>query len=278
MSVSRIKTVVIAALVLINIFFLTVIVIDTVADARSERQAIENVCAVLRTGGIIISPSDARADSSLRTMRTTRGDEAEAVIVDAVLGPTDTTIQGARHSYDNAESGTAVFSSGGDFEILVNNGVITKRNGAVRTVQRLLRKMRLEASELRLTGEQGRESVTATSSYKGASIINCVIEFVFSDENLVAVRGKYVSGIELADDGTGMANVSTALLGFLAAVRNDEREDVACTRIFNVETGYLHHTVGPFGEGEITPVWLITTDMGRYIIDDASGEIQLLAQ
>ena len=278
MSVSRIKTVVIAALVLINVFFLAVIVIDNVADASSERQAIENVCAVLRTGGITISPGDARANSSLRTMRTTRGDEAEAAIVAAVLGPTGTTIQGARHSYENSESGTAVFSSGGDFEILVNNGVITKRNGAVRTVQRLLRKMRLEASELSLSGEPGKERVTATSSYRGASIINCLIEFVFSGESLVAVRGKYVSGIELAEGGGGMTHVSTALLGFLTAVMNDEREDVSCARIFNVETGYLHHAVGPFGEGEIAPVWLITTDMGRYIIDDASGEIQLLAQ
>ena len=273
MGGSRIKSLVIAALALINIFFLTVIVIDTVADARNERQTIENVCVVLRSGGIEINPDDVRADSSLRAMRTARGDAAEEAIARAILGKTEMTVQGVIHIYENLEKGIAEFYSGGDFEINVSAGEIRALNGAVRTVQRLLRDMKLETSEITQSGDEGSETVVAVSSYKKSSIINCTIEFVFAGEYLETVKGRYVTDIELIEDGARISHVGTALLGFLAAVRNEEREDVVCTYISGVETGFQHHVVGSFGEGVITPVWLITTDMGRYIIVDATGEI-----
>ena len=277
MSVSRIKTLVLAVLALVNIFFLVLIISDTVADARSERQATQNVCSVLQAGGIIIDPDNVRADNSLRPMKTARGNEAEATIAGAVLGPTVTTVRGVIYEYENAQNGIAVFYSGGDFEININPGVITNTSGTVRVVQRLLRDMKIATSEIVLTGEPGSETVTVLSAYKGVGILNCAIEFVFAGESLESIRGRYVAGPELVEDGAGMSHVSTALLGFLAAVRNEEREDVVCARILNVETGYRHHVVGSFGEGVIMPVWLLTTDTGKYVIDDASGEIQLIA-
>jgi len=56
MSISKVKTIALALLVLINIIFLSVIVIDTLADSRSERAALDNVSAVMRAGGINIDP------------------------------------------------------------------------------------------------------------------------------------------------------------------------------------------------------------------------------
>jgi hypothetical protein len=269
-----IKTVVIAALVLVNVFFLAVIIIDTVADARSEREAIENVCTVLRSGGIMISPESIRTGSTLRTMRTAREYGAEAAIARAVLGPTEMTVAGVIYHYESAERGIAVFFSGGDFEIHVNEGVITNTGGTLRTVRRLLRDMGLETSELRSTESPGGETVTAVSAFRGASIINCTIEFYFTGASLETVRGRYVAGAEPAEDSFGISQVGTALIGFLAAVRNDAREDIVCTHILSVEAGFQHHVVGSFGEGVIAPVWLITTDAGLFIVDGATGEIQ----
>ena len=274
MSSSGIRTLVIAALLFINVIFLTVIIIDTVADARSERLAIENVSSVLQAGGIMIEPDSIRAGGSLRTMRTVRGDEAEAAIARAVLGPTDMSIHGMIHSYENEERGIADFYSGGDFVIRVNEGVITNGSGTQRVVQRLLRDMRLEASQISITAGPAGESATATGAYRGVSIFNCTIEFVFNGENLELVRGRYVTGVESAEDGIGISQVGTVLLSFLAEVRNVERDDIACTRIYRVEAGYQHYVVGAFGEGVLVPVWLIETDMGLYIINETSGEIQ----
>jgi len=279
MSSSRIKTVVIAALVLINVFFLAFIIRDAAADARNEREAIENVCAIFKAQGIMISPEDVRTGGTIRTMKTSRVLETEEVIAQAILGPTVISDQGVIYLYENAERGSAEFASAGDFNIRLKEGVITNANGTLRTVEELLRDMGLESAGMTVTFDQERgiETVTVPGAYREARIFNCSIEFVFSDGNLQIVRGRLVAGIEPAEDDVVISHFSTALLGFLAEVRREEREDVTATRIYAVEPGYRHRVAGSFGEGVLAPAWLISTDAGSYIIDDATGEIWLLA-
>ena len=273
MSGSRIKTLVIAALVLLNLFFLTVIIIDAAADSQNERQAIINVCAVLRGGGLEINPENIKADNSLRIMRTTRADIAEETIVRAILGPTDMTVSGVIHLYENPERGTAEFYSGGDFEIKLIAGLPVGEQGFVGFVRDLLKKMALEVSDIIPGDQPGGGTVTAVSSYRGISIINCTIEFIFSDNVLQTVKGRYVTVVEPLEDSASLSHVGTALLSFLTAVRSDEREDVVCSRIDSVVAGYQHHVVGTFGEDVIIPVWIVMTDAGRYIVVDSTGEV-----
>lgn len=272
MSGSKIRSMTITALVLINVVFLTVIVIGAVEDARSERQAIENACFMLRGGGIEVDPDSIRVNSELRTMRTVRGDEAEAAIARALLGEAEMTDLGVIFLYESADSGTAEFFSAGDFEVLLNEGVITNNGGPLRTVQRLLRDMKLETAAPVLSGEPGYETVTAVSAFRGANIFNSLIEFVFNGESLETVSGRYAAGFEVAEGGAVMSSASTALLSFLAAVQNEEIE---CSRIYDVEAGY-QHLAGLLGESVISPAWLVTADSGQYIVDDATGEVRAL--
>jgi len=277
MSTSRVKTLVIAALALINILFLAVIIRDSYADARIDRLAIENVCDVLRSCGITIDPDNVKAGGAIRTMRTSRDDEAEAAIAGAVLGPTDMTDQGGGiYRYNNEKGGVAEFYSAGDFSIRADDGVVIRSGGALRSVQALIKDMKLEAVILDVTGSQGSETVKAVSVYRGTSIFNCAIEFQFRDGKLRTIIGRYVTGISPAEDGSVISQAGTALLGFLSATMDNDREDIECTIIYKVEAGYQHSVVGSFGEGVIDPAWLITTDTGRYIIDDTNGEIRAL--
>jgi len=277
MSNSRIKTIVIAALVLINAFFLTFIVIDAAARARENRGAIENVCAILSAGGIMISPDDVMTGGEIRTMRTSRVLEAEEVIANALLGQTEKTDQGVIYRYENAERGVAEFASAGDFDIRMRDGVILNTDGTLITVERLLRDMKLESAGLTVSfdPQNGSEMVGVTSAYKESRIFNCTIEFVFSNNSLQTVKGRFIAGVEPAESGAGISHASTALLDFLAEVRREEREDVTASNIYSVEPGYRHRVVSSFGEGVLDPAWLITTDSGNYLIDDATGEILL---
>jgi len=274
MSISRLKTAAIVALALINAFFLTVIIIDRAAVARSERQAIEDACAVLRAGGITIYPENIFPVGAIRTMRTAREAEAEAMIAQAVLESAEITDQSVIYIYENAQRGTAEFASGGNFEIQLYEGVITNAGGTIRTVERLLENMGIEISNLVYAGGQETESVTVVCAYKGASIFNCTIEFTFRGDSLETVKGRYVTGFEAIAGDTEISSVGTALLGFLAEVR---RGTLDCSRIDRIEAGYRHSVVGSFGEGSIDPVWLVITDSGRYIIDDATGAIAPVA-
>ena len=270
MSFARIKSLIIVILLCFNLFFLAVIVIDSFADARSERQAVANACTVLSHRGISIDPETVRTAGAIRTMRTARDLSAEALIAGVVLGDTVISDRGAIYSYESEGRGVAEFSSGGKFEMHLSDGVVTISGSAEKTVQKLLRAMKIETSALSSSSERGSETLIAVCSYKGVSIFNCTIGFTFVGEDLKSIDGKYVSGIETAEDGAEVSTAGTVLLGFMASVLKGDRE---CSRIESVEAGYQSYLAGPFGDGFIAPAWLIVTDTGRYIIDDASGEI-----
>jgi len=270
MGASRVKTIAIVVLLLINIFFGTVILIDKADDSYGERQAIEHACAVMRSGGISIEPDAVITNNTIRRMRATRVDESEARIAQAVLGQTVMTDLGVIYRYENEQRGTAEFYSAGDFEIRFNEGVIPNENGTLRTVQEFLRDMGLETASQTVSISQEREIVTVVEAYKGASIFNCTIEFMFVEGYLQTIIGRYVTGVEPVEDSAKMMQAGTALLGFLAWVRNG---NAVCTQIDKVEAGYQHRILGSFGEDVIVPAWLITTDTVRYIIDDGTGEI-----
>jgi len=272
---SRIKTIVIAMLALINAFFLTLVIIDAVAEAHTERQTLENICAIMHKGGIEVRPEGIGAVGAIRTMRTARVLEVEEGIARAFLGPTAMADQGVIYLYENAERGAAVFASAGDFEIRMVDGAITDEGSPTSTVNGLLKGMGLETSAPATPVELDGDAimVTVVGTYRGASIFNCLIEFVFEGGSLQVVRGRYVAGVEPAEGGAEISRVETALLGFLAAVRNEEKEFVDCSRIYSVEAGYRQRVSGSFGEGFIAPAWMITTDNGRFLMDDATWEI-----
>lgn len=266
MSVARIKTVTIAILLFINVFFLAVIIRDTVADARGERQALADVCTVLSNSGISLDPENIKTAGAIKMMRTARSLDSEATIARAVLGDAEVT-EGAIYRYVSEGRGTAEFSSAGNFEIQLSAGTFTDSGNAVKAVKKLLRSMKIETSEIL---ETDGDTVAAVCAYGGVSIFNCTIEFTFSGGSLVTIVGKNITGVEAADNTMSISTPGTVLLGFLASVLEG---DVVCTSIEGIEAGYQHHIAGSFGEGVISPAWLINTDSGRYIVDDASGEI-----
>ena len=272
MSKARLKTLVIALLVLLNLFFLAIIITDNAKDAQSRRQAVENVCELLRLGGISIEPEVIREFSPLTEMKTTRDTDAEALFASVTLGETEITDQGVIYIYENSERGRAEFYSAGDFVMRINEGVVTSTNDRdkIKTVRNLLRDMKLEASQIVSAYEADREIVSVRCSYGKASIFNCSVEFVFNGDNLEVIKGRYITGILNTESGETLSSPGTALLGLLRAVK---RGEVSCESVKSVEAGYYYLIAGSFGEGSIIPAWLITTDIGSFIYNERTGEI-----
>lgn len=272
MSVSRIKNLAIAALCLINGFFLAFIITNSSIEARNERQTLENIAAILLEGGITINPEDIHTRGDLRTMRTMRSIETETAIAQAILGQTMMTEDGGMIYTYSSDRGVAVFFSAGFFEINLYENVITNAAGTMRTVERLLRDMEIETSRLNLTGRPGNETVSAVGAYRGASVFNGTIDFVFIDGSLRRIEGTHITGVEDVEDGMMISSVSTVLLDFLTWARKGETES---TRIYKVEAGFFYREAGR-GEGVLIPTWLIAADNGRqYLIDDSTGDIWL---
>ena len=258
-------------LLLINAFFVVIIMMDNNAVAREEWQAILRVCEILQSNGIAIDPENIVRAASISAMRTTRGIELEAAIAGLFLGDAKMTDQGVIYLFENPDKGTAEFYSAGDFEIRLHDGVITYDASAVRTVGELLRSMEYEKLAFDISFDEESDCVRVVSLYDNAKIFNSTIEFAFSGNSLQTVKGRYVTGIVPIVQGEQISNVSTALLEFLSAT---VRGDIDCYEITMVESGYQHSVVGSFGDGVMAPVWMITTDAGRYIVDSAAKEVR----
>jgi hypothetical protein len=273
LGISKIKTIVIVALVLINLLFLSLIIIDSITVSRNLREEIELASAVLIAEGIDISPNSIRVDNSIRAMRTSRDSEAELRIAQAVLGDVNVINQGLIFRYESEQNGVAMFYSAGDFEILLNEGTVGNAGGAVRVVENILREMDIVTVGMTTTNTPTGEVVTVTGAYRDGAIFNNTIEFSFGENGLEGIRGRYVSGFEPIEDGTTISSIGTVMLGFLSKVINGESDT---TMIASVEAGFQFRPSGAIGEGIIVPAWLIITDTGHYLTDCETGEMRLL--
>ena len=273
MGLSKIKTIVIVTLALTNLFFLSLIIFDSVTESRNLRQEIELASAVLLAEGISINPDNIRVDNSIRAMRTSRDFEAEFRIAQAVLGYVNVIDQGLIFRYESVENGVAMFYSAGDFEILLNEGAMDSSAGPLRVVENILRDMEIETVGMVRADTPLGEVITVTGAYRNGAIFNNTIEFLFGVNGLEEIRGRYVSGFEPIDDGTAISSIGTVLLRFLSKVTSGES---GSTVIESVEAGYQFRPSGAIGEGIVVPAWLIITDTGRYLTDCETGEMRLL--
>ena len=268
MSVSKIKSLVIAALCLINIAFAVVIVRDNMVDALYERQLMDNAVAILEMHGISVDLDRVITHGALRTMRTARSQETEERIARAVLGSVTVTAQGGGIYLYESAVGAATFFGDGAFDIRIQESSPADAGGTVETVQRLLHDMGIETTAEFMRPDA--QTIVVFDVYRGVSIFNSTIQFVFDEESrLLSITGRYITGIEPAAGGAEISSAATALLDFLAAVRRGGFESA---RIYRVEAGYQYNA----GEGVLVPAWLIEADIGIYIIDDITGDVYVL--
>ncbi|MDR1065004.1 MAG: hypothetical protein LBL25_01375, partial [Oscillospiraceae bacterium] len=267
MSTSKIKNIVIAVLVFINVFFLSAVLVSRVGEASGRRRVIDDLRTVLENAGVALEDGAIASLESLRPMSTERDAYGEAYLARAVLGDCSPSQDGGANSVYTGERGTAEFNARGEFRIELTEPYAA-RGGARAEAKRLLREMGLDASDPALSVNGDTETASAVCEYKGAPTFNCVVSFEFEGGLLLRVTGRRPSGVKEAPPGT-LRELPTALLEFLAFVRGG---GIDCSRILSVEAGY-RLTVSAFGDGTLSPGWLVTTDAGGFFINSPTGEI-----
>ena len=271
MAWSKIKTIIIVILLILNLFLLCLVSFLQIRSARYEASALTETIAILARNGIqtekgVLPSTLARASCSL-----TRDTEREAQVASLLLGDdTAFSSSGGLHLY-TSEAGSANFRSNGEFSVtlsLSSAGYDSYRDHA----EHLLQTLGVESWYLTQTGN----TVTATQCLDGMPVFSST-GIVFSyqeDGTLATILGRIFLGKIAADSELPDAiSVSTALLAFLDyAVENGD----VCRSIDGMVPGYLIAALSdPI---RLTPVWVITTDTADYYLDPATGEVTRLTQ
>ena len=271
MEWSRIKTIVIIMLFLVNIVMAAFVLYRGNAAETLRDDAKENIVDIFKRNGISIEKSAIPDDGVIYELKTERNLESEAKIAELFLGTTVREDQGGNIFYYQSSDGWAKFRGNGDFEIELGGGGIISDGDYKELVYALLKQMDFTADSK--TTEISTDGITVFRVYQntnGNRIFNCLAEFEFENGRLVKVSGKRLTGVLLSGGGEGSMNAMTALMSFL---NNLNEGGEVCSEVRAVEIGY-YAELPASGVLSLIPTWKITADTGEYHINALTGEME----
>lgn len=269
MSTSKIKNIVIAVLIFINLFFLAVLTISSAGEAAEHHRILDDLRMVFTENGIGLPESLPGSLLSMKTLETERDAFGEASAARAVLGDCSPSGEGGANSVYTGARGTAEFNARGELKIELTEPYTPRGGSAAAVAKRLLRDMGIDAAAPTIHENDEITTAVAVCEYKGVPMFNCSVSFEFNKAGaLLRVTGRRPTGIKEAPQDR-LRDLPTALLGFLTFTRAGGAD---CTELISVAAAY-RLTVSAFGDGTLSPGWLITTDAGVYFIDALMGEI-----
>lgn len=271
MEGTKIKNLVIIALIFINVFFLIVVLSDHITDRVVYRQEMRDIQSLMEQNGIEIDINEISNDTELIQYHTQRMNDKEAEIAYIFLGETTIEDKGGNIYKYSGESGFATFRSSGEFEIELNNSGIYLDNNVNTMVKRLSKDLGVVAENFQILNENENILITVTCSSAGKLVFNCQISYVFTDDHLVKIVGRRFDYIEQDQVNTEILTAATALMRFLTYV---DEVDYACSKIVSIQVGYFMSGIVP-GEGKLTPIWLISTDNDNFFVNAVTGDVEI---
>lgn len=263
------ERIVIAILLLLNLFLAAVVLSDRAEVHRSNAEITDYVVKVLQDNGITAAEGAVKVQEAPKRVTLARSDQKESEIARQLLGKTEPQEQGGRIVSFRTDKGQAVFRGSGEMAVLYTSGAVPLRSGAAKTTLRLLQKVGIDAE---LTGPVSEETLAAEVCcvWNRYPVYNAVLQFDYSDDSLYMISGNRVFDSLTGEDGAGLMNSTSALLRFVELVKQD---GIICSHLDAVQPGYLQ-TVVVSGESTLSPVWRIETDTGVFLINAETGVME----
>lgn len=274
MDRARVKNFIILLLLIVNIIFLVLWVIDSHESILSMSGMEENVCLMLADCGVTVSDSVELLQDSLSSVVYYRDMNIEAERVESILGECAVEDRGGNIYFYNGTNGQARFRGTGEFELLLNSGALPVKGSYVSACADIIKKLGMTA-DMNMDAQyadDGSVTVIAMCRVDGVRVYNCRASFTFSASELRWVQGMRIFDASSAESSTDGMDSATAISYFAQFVSNEEIEAASLSEL---ECGYIH-TVTVSGECILTPTWRFSTDTGEYYINALTGKIQTM--
>ena len=275
MDKSKIKNFMIILLLLVNAFLLTIVISNYSEERQAELYRKDALESVLSQSGKTLNPNIKFPESIPPQVSLKRDIDSEKKFIASLLGRCDMKDLGGNIYYYDGKDGKAKFRGTGEFEILLNSGVIPKGNDPVDSAKVALRKLGIEYSGEGSTVETdgGNTTVTLNCSWNGTPIYNSKISFSFTSEYLMIITGnRPLDKEDVIQSTENYPDSITLLMNFLQTI-NDTGE--VCSEIKDMQIGYFL-TSAVSGDCTLKPVWCIQTDSKSYYINAQTGAAEKL--
>ncbi len=268
MDAGRLKNIAIIILAVLNVCFLALIGLNRFEVRHILSQEKTSIAELFEDSGISLA-ADIVPDSFDAAWYTINRDtDAEAKIVEKLIGQAAAEDQGGNiYSYEN-ENGSALFRNNGEFEIRLD--FVDDGAGAGRTAARLLEEMGIafisEGAEMEEHGDS--RSISYLCSWEESPVLNCSVYLTIYAGGSAVLSGRRLNGTpQQGSDGSAL-DINTILVRFLDEIKSGGH---VCNRLESIE---LCYNMNSSASGTVLePVWHIVTDGGAYQVNVSSGKI-----
>lgn len=263
METRRLKNIAILILLLLNAFLLLLLGYQDLQGRRAEREAFTRLEALFATEGLSLALDERDLGEVLTALTLTRKTESEASIAAFLLGESAPVFSegGGIYSY-TADAGTVQFRSGGGFDTVRFSRPV---GNAQEFVKLFCDKFGYE--DIRVDLVDGTGTVTATQYVARVPILGCGITMVFEDHCIISAAGAH---IDLSDAKIEREETLSSVSVLMRFFDYRRQEGVVCSEVSGVRCVYQLHTGS---STRLLPVWIVETDIYRYLVDGISGDI-----
>ena len=268
MKTSRIKSIVIVILLLVNAFLLVLLLGRRNQQRVSYDRSVEQLSLLLANNGIAFDTSLLPGRVSYPSAELSHNTEAEAAFARALLGDNAAERSTGGSSVYESDCGSLQFRANGTIEGTLNLFV----SNPIALCEGIFRSCDYEMDDTAYAhalavSDSGSGTISALRSVDGLSVFAAPLSLTFENNTLVSVSGSFFSSVTLTASADGTDAVS-ALVRFL-----DHRNSngLVCTEITSLTYGYLlqSSTAG----STLVPAWHIATDVSEYYVNSVTGEI-----
>lgn len=275
MNWSRVKSLLILLFTLINIFLLTLFIVNEHRITVKRQETVEKAVAVLAYNDIYISqetvPAPCALDGRLRMLNLAADPRA---LAHGFLG---------ENYQEQSESGKYVFVNGSacltveDYHLLYSNSIQDNRDVSQKRVRYLTRCVMEQLgvkgehfviAQVEINGNNSR--VKVKPRYKKLSVRGTFLTLAFRGESLIECSGSFLTPVNVHEQKTDSMLEPSAVLMDLIANADIQR---GCTILRMEQCYYLRPEELSAKRTEATAVYVITDNRNRdYIYDARSGE------
>ena len=273
MQWSRIKTIILILLALVNGFLLVLVVGREGTARRQQSETLTAAIHVLERSGIHVEEDILPGEMELSSCTVTRSRDDERAMAEVFLGPVEEESLGGdvfRYVSTKGRGSIQFHSSGAFYAGFSPDALPLEGKSPAEHAAALMEQVGETWEVLSDTTDGSGGTVVLRQLWQGAPVYSCTAEFHYEDGALRTIsNGLRLTGVPVSAPAGAPLSIPTVLIQFL--VHTSQWGDVS-SEITGLEAGYLF-TAGLTGSGAVTPVWHIETETNVYIMDAFTGEL-----
>lgn len=271
----RMKTIIIAILLVINGFLLVLVGTRRSESLRYEQSALEYAARVLESNGIAVEEhavaSTVVQNPCVSERSSVREEAAAAALLGQVVESND--LGGGLYSY-TADSGTVSFRMGGEIATVLTDDPMWYTTDPLGHSASLMSAMKVDFSLSDAQITNGTGEVVYQQMLQETPLFSCRVTFFYEKGRLTGLAGTLLAVEKVTEEEGETLTLPTVLMGFLDEVL---RSGDVCSSVLAVEPGYLL-TQSFANTVRLQPVWYISTNTADYYVDGITGELTRVVQ